>query len=219
MKRLESVFGMMFVIVLLVFVVGGLQGVSAQEIAVTTTHSDNFPLEMEPGDEVGVFFIVDNLAELTITVVIEPGDSDIAEFIENDLTRTIPSGGQIRVPVVVKIPEGTDIGEEYKVGAVFKVVPSSGSDDEGGGVSFRFSLGKDFPVKVVGNVDPGDLKYVEEIEEEGIRGAPTERGVEGEGGKGIWVMVVFFLALAVLVVGIILFLSVRRKSSRLRVGV
>jgi len=165
----------------------------------------------------------------------DPGENGgIATFSESDLDRTIPAEGNVRIPVVIEIPLNANVGDEYRVGAVFSVVSSSvdGSEIENEGVSFNFNIGKDFPVIVVGpeGINGDDRKYVEDVvDEDEIREAPGEdedgrrRGGErgkGEGllgGVGIWNLIVILFVIGILVVGFILFVSVRVRDSRYKI--
>jgi len=117
-------------------------------MAVTTQFSNNYPLQLFPGETIDIFFKIQNVFEeggqdLTIEVI--PGDSEIAVFEDNDLTYELPLGESINVPVEITIPEGDAEGTKYTVGALFKSV----SGQEGGIVGFVTNLGKSFPVVVV----------------------------------------------------------------------
>ena len=191
---------------LIFFVVFGLffaSFVSAQ-FGVSTTYSDNFPLKLKPGEELGAFFKVkhfdDKVGKITIEVL--PEESEIAEFIEADKIHEISFGEEFRVPVVVKIPEDAEVGAEYRVAALFKTVDSD-SEGGGGNVRFTFNIRKDFPIVVI-----GDSREEVEIAQGEVIESPKDEKKSGE--------ISFFLLLLVLAIGIIsvyfIIIRERRKA-------
>jgi hypothetical protein len=199
----------LLVIVSVMFIVLGIGNVVAQ-FSVSTTYSDNYPLSLKPGDSEGAFFRVkhvdDTIGKLTIEVV--PGESEVAEFLEEDNVFELDFDEEKRVPVRVSISESAEIGTEYEVSALFRTIESEGGE-EGGNVQFTISIGKDFPVVVVSE-EAEESVSDEEIEEE-LGGAPGEK--IGVSGDKIFGNVIFFLVISIFIVGIVLvYVAIRRRQ-------
>ena len=195
-KKVGFVFIVMFVFLI--------NSASAQ-FAVTTTYSDGYPLVLEAGEDIGVFFKVRNLGSKDISMEVVPDESEIAEFIQSTLKQEIKVGEEVRVPVMISIPEGVEYDKRYEVGALFRDVSDLGDE---GQVQFAFSIKHKFPVIV------GSLQIGPEIVEEEFDEGKLEK-MEDKGEK-IYGNLVFSLIIAVLIVSIILILFLIRKKRRIQ---
>ena len=102
--------------------------------AVSTLYSDNYPLEMLPGESKETFFLLSNVVEGDSDVVIKSdlvGGNEIAQLIDLSTVYNIPNGRELEVPVRLHIPSNAEVGHEYKVSAIFR---PSNSNAAGGNI-------------------------------------------------------------------------------------
>ena len=181
-------------------------GFVSANLAVTSLYSSGFPLEMYPGQKMEISFTLDNVilgegGDLVIGTELLEGE-EIASFIEKDKEYEIPLGGKEEVGMVIKIPKKAIPGASYRIKVLFK--PSFVSTDdleEGGNVQFVTNIGKIVPVRVVEK--PTEAPIFEVFgDESGISALPTIA----------WFVIVFVFLTGIVIVGILLVRSIRRKS-------
>ena len=137
----NKIIGSFLIIGVLVIVLCSL--VSA--IGVGSSYSAEIPLKMYPGEEISVFWSLQNHdieEEISLEGTLLRG-SEIASLDKGPYK--VPYKGVVLAEVKIKIPETASIGQEYDVLSVFKQVGSEGK----GGVLFSQSVQSIFKVVVV----------------------------------------------------------------------
>ena len=167
-------------------------------IAVTTEYSNNYPLQLSPGESIETYFRIQNVFEegaQDLKIEIIPGETNIATFIDNTLIYSIPSGESINIPVKITIPKEDIEGTKYNVGALFKSIPR----EEGGIVGFDTNIGKSFPVIVLASPEEG---VIEE--------APLEKIKQG---FLIWIILIILMITIIIIVVILILYTLKKNKT------
>ena len=167
-------------------------------LAVTTQYSNNYPLQLSPGESIETFFKIQNEFEeggqdLIIEVI--PGESNIAVFTNNELIYDIPSGESISIPIKITIPKEGAEGTKYTVSALFKSIPS----EKEGTVGFVINIGKSFPVIVLASP-----------EERAIEEVPSDKTKQG---FLIWIILIILMITIIMVVVILILYTLKKNKT------
>jgi hypothetical protein len=203
--------------VFIVLVMLSLNFVSA--FAISTLYSDNYPLRMKPGEVKETFFLLRNVVE---------GDSDavvigslnrgveVATLVEGQRSYDLPFGDEAEVFVRLEVPKDAVPGTIYDIGAVFSPIPR---DLAAGNVQLVLNLGAAFPVIIVGENEgagSGDSSTLT-IDRDG-EVVETFAPFIGRSHTSIWVLSMFTLFVAIMIVIVlIVWVVVRGRSVESRV--
>lgn len=86
---------------------------------VSTSYWPGKPLILEPGEEIDVYFTLQNGAGATEDVMANvdlTNGKDITQILEESNSYLVKAGGETRVNLRVKIPENAKVGDTYTIG-------------------------------------------------------------------------------------------------------
>ena len=187
----------------------------ADAFSVATLYSEGYPLRMKPGETKDTFFLLRNVIEGDSDINIKSElikGQDIAVLIDGPKTYNVPFGSEIEVPVRIKMPDNAEVGNQYRVGAIFR--PSAGKLAEGGNIEFIVNIGKSFPIVIVKEEEEPREKITLTIEDEG--GLVEKLAPFVKGKKGIWLGLIFVLFIGIIIVGIIIIFILRSRNAVIR---
>ena len=185
----------------------------ASAFGVATLYSDNYPLRMRPGETKETFFLLRNVVEGDSDVIIKSeltSGADVAKLIDGAKTYEVPFGSELEVPIRVEVPEGAEIGSQYRIGAIFRPTPTKIAE---GNIQFIVNIGKSFPVLVVSEpvkVNEGGETLSLTIESDELLDtfAPFLKG-----STGIFLTIIFFFIAGIIIV-IVLIISFAIKAGK-----
>ncbi len=150
---------------------------------VVNSYWNDNPLKIAPGESKIVIMGLQNMVgseDMIFKAEILDDGGGIASFVDRDLEYPVPFGTEVEVPILVEIPEDTEIGGRKKIVVSFTQI----SAVEGGLISLTGGVVSNFPVDVV-------------VEEESELYSPeTKKGL-----SGFWIVV--FSVLVALIVSLI----------------
>ncbi|MBI2451561.1 hypothetical protein HYV50_00615 [Candidatus Pacearchaeota archaeon] len=149
------------------------------------------PLELVPGESKSLDFILQNAGgeDIKFRVTLTQGEA-IARLTDNNLEYLVPAGRtDVKVPVLVSIPEEAVLGSEHTVGISVEEIPVTSE----GTLQFATRYGSSFPV-VVKAFSPGEA------------GGETEEGLS----TGLLIGI----AIGILVLLIIILVVVLKRRSK-----
>jgi len=130
-------------------------------VGVTSFYYDDNPLYVHAGETKEIAFVLQNNGEGTdaIVKVVPNQNMVVGEFVDEDLEYDVPLGSNgIQVPVIINIPENSQINDEWTVGAAFQIFYDS--DGSEGGLQLSTTYMRDFKVIV------GEKPVPSSVEEE-----------------------------------------------------
>jgi LPXTG-motif cell wall-anchored protein len=155
----------------------------------------------EPGQTIEEFIRLQNLApdepSLRFTGTIT-GGGEIVSFIDGN-EFDVANGEIIDAPLLVTVPSGAVVGQEYTINMVFRSVPISAEDDVPGdnAIQFTRTVGISFDVRVV----------AEPI-------APPTPPAPATGGEESSNSIIWIIALAVVILLLIIIIVVIKKMKK-----
>lgn len=126
-----------------------ISSLSVHAVGVSAPYWMGNPVALEPGEEKIVTLELQNMVggeDLKLRAYFKQ-ESEVAEFVDADTDYDLPFGTQdLKVNIIVKVPNNAQIGQKYLVDLAFRSV-SSGNGD--GPVQLAAEIGKKFEVLVI----------------------------------------------------------------------
>jgi len=180
----NSNIGTKIIVSILLFLLAGIGGALA--LGVSTPYWQDHPLEMYPGQERDVSFLLVNRAgnPTTDALVTLDESAGVAEITSGEEYTVPPEARDVRVVLKVSIPDSASIGDSYEVKFSVREIPE---EDQGGNVQLGVGYGVTFPITVVSQ---GDAPEQTTPTESTARTAST-------GAIVIWIVMIIIIILLI----------------------